>query len=128
MRKFPAYLRKVQFVDTDMAGIVHFSTILRYVEEAEHFAMANAGVPPIDRKSGFPKVHMSCDYRSSLKFGDEAQIELTLQELGNRALTWSFAVCVGKRLAAEGTMVTAYVEMKGGALLSTMRDALSAES
>ena len=30
------HLRMVEFADTDMAGIVHFSRYFRYVEEAEH--------------------------------------------------------------------------------------------
>ena len=28
--------RRVEFIDTDMAGIVHFATYFRYMETAEH--------------------------------------------------------------------------------------------
>ena len=30
------YHRRVQFADTDQAGVVHFSWFARYMEEAEH--------------------------------------------------------------------------------------------
>ena len=30
------YSRRIQFSDTDMAGIVHFANFYRFMEEAEH--------------------------------------------------------------------------------------------
>ena len=28
--------RRVEFADTDMAGIIHFTSLFRYMEETEH--------------------------------------------------------------------------------------------
>ena len=36
--------RRVQFYETDMAGIVHFSWFFRYLEEAEHAMWRAAGL------------------------------------------------------------------------------------
>ena len=36
--------RRVQFYETDMAGIVHFSWFFRYLEEAEHAMWREAGL------------------------------------------------------------------------------------
>ena len=36
--------RRVQFYETDAAGIVHFSTYFRYMEEAEHALWRDAGM------------------------------------------------------------------------------------
>lgn len=107
------YTRKVQFADTDMAGVVHFSTILRYVEEAEHEALIQVGVDPISKEGGFPKVRVECDYRRPLRFGDEASIEMNLLELGKSSLSWSFEITMNGAQAAEGKVVTAHVNRAG---------------
>ena len=36
--------RRVQFYETDAAGIVHFSWFFRYMEEAEHALWREAGL------------------------------------------------------------------------------------
>ena len=45
------YKRRVQFAETDLAGIVHFSTIFRYMEEAEHALWRAAGLTIAERGS-----------------------------------------------------------------------------
>ena len=50
--------RRVQFYETDAAGIVHFSWYFRYMEEAEHALWRAAGlsVPPPGGGVGWPRV------------------------------------------------------------------------
>ena len=36
--------RRVEFADTDMAGIIHFANYYRYMEEAEHAMWRAAGL------------------------------------------------------------------------------------
>ena len=113
VKEFPIYTRRVQFADTDLAGIVHFSKILCYVEEAEHFVMREVSVPAADASGGFPKVHVDCDYRSPLHFGDDAEIQMQLEKVGERSLTWKFTVRVAEQISAEGALVTVYVSKLG---------------
>ena len=113
VKEFPIYTRRVQFADTDLAGIVHFSKILCYVEEAEHFVMQELSVPAADGSGGFPKVHVDCDYRSPLRFGDDAEIQMQLEKVGERSLTWRFTVRLAELISAEGTFVTVYVSKLG---------------
>jgi YbgC/YbaW family acyl-CoA thioester hydrolase len=113
MQSFPAFERRVNFSDTDLAGIVHFTNILRFVEEAEHAAMFSIGVPPAAKSGGFPKVHVDCDYTSPLRFGDVATVSLEIVRVGEKSLSWTFEVKVGGRVAAIGGFVTAYVTERG---------------
>ena len=113
VKEFPIYKRRVQFADTDLKGVVHFSKILCYVEEAEHFVMQGLSVPAMDASGGFPKVHVDCDYRSPLRFGDEAEIQMQLEKVGERSLTWKFTVRLADLISAEGTLVTVYVSKLG---------------
>jgi acyl-CoA thioesterase FadM len=52
------YDRRVQFAETDLAGIVHFSWYFRYIEEAEHALWRAAGlsISPPRAEMGWPRV------------------------------------------------------------------------
>ncbi|GAA5495275.1 1,4-dihydroxy-2-naphthoyl-CoA hydrolase [Rubritalea halochordaticola] len=113
MKEFPVYERRVQFCDTDMARIVHFSKVLCMVEEAEHALLHDIGVPAVDRDGGFPKVHVEIDYRSPLRYRDIAAIHFRLLEVGSKSLSYGFRVYVGERLAAEGRITTVLIDMEG---------------
>jgi acyl-CoA thioester hydrolase len=56
--------RRVQFYETDMAGIVHFSWFFRYLEEAEHAMWREAGLSIADGSGiGWPRVEASFHLR-----------------------------------------------------------------
>ena len=70
--------RRVQFAETDLAGIVHFSNFYRYMEEAEHAFYRSLGFSVHDMprdapgsKVGWPRVHASADFRNPLRFEEE---------------------------------------------------------
>ncbi|MFD2157579.1 acyl-CoA thioesterase [Rubritalea tangerina] len=128
MRAFSNFERRVNFADTDLAGIVHFSKILGYVEEAEHAAMLSIGVAPASESGGFPKVHVECDYRSPLRFGDVASIEMVIEKVGESSVTWTFSITLDGKLVATGKVITVYVTSMGaGSVIPDVyREALSA--
>ena len=68
--------RRVEFYETDMAGIVHFSNFFRFMEACEH-----AFLRSLDHElhgmldgleTGWPRVNATCDYRAPARFGDIA--------------------------------------------------------
>ncbi len=103
----------VSFQDTDMAGVVHYTKLLGYVEQAEHAALASVGVPVISNKGGFPKVHVECDYREPVRFGYELDVVVTLREISDKSLHWGYLLELDGRSIAGGTMVTAMVDSEG---------------
>ena len=86
--------RRVEFSETDMAGIVHYSNFFRYMETAEHgfyralgFSVVfNESNPPI----GFPRVHAACDYKKPLRFEDMVEIHLLVREKRTRSISYAF--------------------------------------
>lgn len=86
--------RRVEFSETDMAGIVHFSQFFRYMETAEHAFYRSLGYsvilkgfnPPL----GFPRVHASCDYKKPLKFEEMLEIHLVVKEKRSRVINYLF--------------------------------------
>ena len=86
--------RRVEFSETDMAGIVHFSNFFRYMETAEHAFMRSLGYSVAARPGapqvGWPRVHATCDNHRPLRFEDEVEVHLRVLEKKSKALTYEF--------------------------------------
>ncbi len=95
------YRRRVEFADTDMAGIMHFSAIFRFMESAEHAFLRSLGYSVIlrdcDPAAGFPRVRAEADFRRPFRFEDEIEIELNVREKREKSLTYGFEL----RLAGD---------------------------
>jgi YbgC/YbaW family acyl-CoA thioester hydrolase len=102
------YARRVQFGETDMAGIVHFSWMFRYMEEAEHAAWRAAGlsIAEKDGELGWPRVAASFDFRSPLRFEDEFEVVVRLLEVGTRSLQYEHMIIKGQVLIGTGRIKT----------------------
>ena len=103
--------RRVQFYETDAAGIVHFSTYFRYMEEAEHAMWREAGISIASRDSevGWPRVQVSFEYSRPLRFEDEFEIHIRIVEIGEKRIRYSCALTCGGTAIATGTMTIACV-------------------
>lgn len=90
------YTRRVEFADTDMAGIMHFSSIFRFMESAEHAFLRSLGhsviLSDLDLVMGFPRVRAEADFRRPFRFEDEIEIELRVREKREKSLTYGFAL------------------------------------
>ena len=86
--------RRVEFSDTDMAGIMHYSNYFRFMEAAEHAFFRSLGYSVAPRPGapqvGWPRVHASCDYHQPLRFEDEVEVTLRVVEKRSKALTYEF--------------------------------------
>ena len=85
-------VRRVEFSETDLAGIVHYANFFRYMETAEHAFFRALGVSIVttttDPPVGWPRVHASCDFRQPLRFEDEFEIHLLVAEKKSKALSY----------------------------------------
>ena len=88
---------RVEFSDTDMAGIMHFANFFRYMEETEHAFFRSLGLSVHMEESGalisWPRVHAECDYKVPLRFEDEFEVRLTVREKRDKALVFDFQFC-----------------------------------
>jgi acyl-CoA thioester hydrolase len=86
--------RRVEFIETDMAGIVHYSNFFRYMEFAEASFIRSLGfslwAQKADPPLGWPRVHVECDFKSPLRFEDEIEIHLLVSEIRARSLSYAF--------------------------------------
>lgn len=98
--------KRVEFVDTDAAGIAHFSAFMRYMEQAEHELLRHLGLSVMTKdaqgKISWPRVSVKCDFQSSAKFEDILQIEVRILRLGEKSITYGFRVVDNTRSIATG--------------------------
>src|SRR6266480_4358037 len=87
-------IRRVEFWETDMAGIVHYSNFFRYMEAAEHEFFRSLGFSVVRREEeapvGWPRVHAECDYKQPLQFEDEVEIQMLVSEKKSKSLSYLF--------------------------------------
>jgi len=100
--------RRVEFRDTDAAGIMHFSTFFTYMEEAEHDFWRSLGLSVMMRDEegefSWPRISAACDFRRAVKFEDELHIEIRIARLGTKSVTFEAVFRVAEETVAEGRM------------------------
>jgi YbgC/YbaW family acyl-CoA thioester hydrolase len=105
------YRRRVQFAETDMAGIVHFSAYFKYMEEAEHALWRAAGlsIASAGEATGWPRVAASFDFRAALRFEDEFEVTVTLDAVTSRTIRYGFGITREATAIGAGSITIAHV-------------------
>jgi acyl-CoA thioester hydrolase len=129
--------KRVEFGDTDMAGIVHFANFFRYMEAVECDFLRSRGLSvKLDwegQSIGFPRVSASCDYVSPARFEDVLDVAVTIERIGAKSVTFAFEFSRGGDVIAKGkvTSVCCLVDgnrLKGIAIPASYRARLEADS
>lgn len=112
--------RRVEFYETDMAGIVHFSNFFRFMEACEHAFMRS-----LDHElhgmldgleTGWPRVNATCDYKAPARFGDLLDVRLFVDEVRNRSVRYRFEILHDGTLVAGGSLAVAHVAITPGGI------------
>ncbi len=102
--------RRVEFRETDAAGIAHFSSFLCYMEQAEHDLLRtlewSVMLPhPDTGYLSWPRVHVEADFHGAVQFEDVLDIDVVVSRLGARSVTYSFKfACKGRPIASGKTI------------------------
>ena len=106
--------RRVEFSETDAAGIMHFSNYFRFMEIAEQAFSRTVGFsvhdPRAARPLGWPRVHAECDYKKPLYFEDEVEIHLLVREKKEKSVTYVFLLRRRGAEVARGMVTVVCVE------------------
>jgi acyl-CoA thioester hydrolase len=106
------YKRRVQFAETDGAGMVHFSMFFRYMEEAEHAVWRQAGLQIYQPKEewSWPRISAHFDFKRPLKFEDEFEVHTEMASVTRSTIQWSHVVQRGDVVIGTGTVTAVYVK------------------
>lgn len=117
------YLHRVQWADTDAAGITHFTAVFRYVEAAETAYFESLSDLELSRlvADGYAleRVHVEADYHRPFRFGDTVRVCLRPVRVGGRSL--EVHADLGRTVDPDGApacatikIVMALVDLKQG--------------
>ncbi|MFN9367243.1 MAG: acyl-CoA thioesterase [Planctomycetia bacterium] len=111
--------RRVEFRDTDAAGIVHFSAFFFWMESVEHELLRGAGLRVIERGAdgadvSWPRVSVTCDYVAAVRFGDEVEVAATVAAIGRSSVTYAFTFTHAGAVVARGRIVAVRCRMQPG--------------
>jgi YbgC/YbaW family acyl-CoA thioester hydrolase len=114
--------RRVQFYETDAAGIVHFSWFFRYMEEAEHALWREAGlsIHRGDSEVGWPRVATSFEFKRPLRFEDEFEVQLRVAEITRRTIRYACRMAQADTTIATGELTIACVRRVAGEPLKSI--------
>jgi YbgC/YbaW family acyl-CoA thioester hydrolase len=114
--------RRVQFSETDAAGIVHFSNFFRYFEDAEHALWREAGlsIHPGQSQIGWPRVSASCEYHRPLRFEQEFEIAVAIADITKRTIRYEGTItAAGERVATATWKIACVDKLPDGSMKST---------
>jgi 4-hydroxybenzoyl-CoA thioesterase/acyl-CoA thioester hydrolase len=116
------YRRRVQFAETDLAGIVHFSCFFRYMEEAEHALWRAAGltIARAGETTGWPRLAATFDFSAPLRFEDEFDVAVRIANVTRRSLQYEFTLTKAEVVIGKGTITTSFVSKTPGQPMASL--------
>jgi YbgC/YbaW family acyl-CoA thioester hydrolase len=111
--------RRVQFSETDMAGIMHFSNFFKLMEEVEHAFFRSVGLSVSMQHDGmhigWPRVSAGCEYFEPVKFEDEIELRMRVARVGDKSFSYEVDFMMsGQRVAlGKTTSVCCTIESQG---------------
>ncbi len=115
--------RRVEFAETDLAGVMHFSNYYRWMEAVEHAFWRSLGLSVVTEHDGrtisWPRVLTSCEYFGPAHFEDEIELRLRISGLSEKSLTFEVEFHKQGLRIARGRQKAVCCEMVGGQFRST---------
>ncbi|HAY99389.1 MAG TPA: 4-hydroxybenzoyl-CoA thioesterase [Opitutae bacterium] len=114
--------RRIEFSETDMAGLVHFSNFFKYMETAERDFFEAAGVDLIRTQPGelvgWPRARAECKFSAPLRFGETIDIHLAVKAIKDRSIDYQFRIFRrnpdgSQTQAGKGHMTTILAQLCG---------------
>lgn len=109
--------RRVEFGDTDLAGIAHFSNFFRWMESAETDYLRARGLSVAWEENGshfgFPRVSTACDFLKPVHFADLLEVAVAVEQVGRKSVTYSFEFRRAGEPVARGRITSVYCRATG---------------
>jgi acyl-CoA thioesterase FadM len=105
--------RRIEWMDTDAAGIYHWTTVFRLAEAAEAALHTALGIADFTF-GATPRVAVQATFARSLRFNDPVEVELAVTRLGRTSVEYRLAISADTGTAAEGSVKTCLVDRATG--------------
>ena len=102
---------RVQWVDTDAGGRIHFTAVFRWAEAAETALLRSLGL--LDGWADYPRRAVEAEYLAVLRFEDEFELELEPQQVGTTSITYAWEILRGDEVCIRGRHTVVHVDEAG---------------
>ncbi len=102
---------RVQWVDTDAGGRIHFTAAFRWAEMAETGIRRKLGL--VEDWGNYPRRKVEAEFLKVLVFEDEIEVRIRPQRLGQTSITWEFEITRDGELCVRGSIVAVHVDDDG---------------
>ncbi len=108
-------IRRIDWIDTDAAGVYHWTTVFRLVEAAEAALHERLGIRSL-MFGRTPRVHVETSFQRELRFYDAVEVRFRVSAVGRTSLTYAFTLHreAEEEEAAEGRLVVVHVTDQPG--------------
>jgi acyl-CoA thioester hydrolase len=105
--------RRIEWIDTDAAGIYHWTTAFRLVEAAEAAMHTGLGIAA-ETFGATPRVAVSATFTRALRFNDPVDVELAVESIGRSSLVYRWTATSDAEPAAQGSLTVAFIDRSTG--------------
>jgi acyl-CoA thioester hydrolase len=105
--------RRIEWIDTDAAGIWHWTTVFRLAEAAEAAMHTALGIPN-ETFGACPRASVSASFSKALRFNDRVEVELAVESIGRSSLAYRLAIAAEGEPAAEGSLTVVFIDRSTG--------------
>jgi acyl-CoA thioesterase FadM len=105
--------RRIEWMDTDAAGIYHWTTVFRLAEAAEAAMHTALGIADFTF-GATPRVSVAATFSRSLRFNEPVEVELAVVALGRTSVEYALRIEAGAGTAAQGTVKSVLVDRESG--------------
>ena len=101
--------RRIEWMDTDAAGIYHWTTVFRLAEAAEAALHTALGIADFTF-GATPRVAVQATFARSLKFNDPVDVELAVRSLGRTSVEYALTISAEGDVAAQGSVKSVLID------------------
>jgi acyl-CoA thioesterase FadM len=101
--------RRIEWIDTDAAGIYHWTTAFRLAEAAEAALHTALGIA--DRTFGVtPRVSVAAEFQRPLVFNDPVEVELAVEAVGRTSVRYALNITGPDGPAMSGQVTACLID------------------
>src|SRR6185312_8950080 len=117
--------RRIEWMDTDAAGIYHWTTVFRLAEAAEAALHTALGIADFTF-GATPRVAVEATFARSLRFNEPVEVSLAVTRVGRSSVAYSLAIDGEAGRAAQGAVTSVLIDRASGRAIAWPDDVRAA--
>ena len=113
--------RRIEWMDTDAAGIYHWTTAFRLAEAAEAVLHTALGIADFTF-GATPRVAVSASFTHPLRFNDLVDVALAVETIGRTSVEYRMTITADAGPAVDGSLKACLIDRSSGRAIPWPQD------